>query len=145
MTAISTASSTASSSTGSARVDAALSKARRDLPRVDAHDASGLARDGALLVDIRPAVLRHTDGGIPGAIPIERNVLEWRLDPTSEASIPQAADHPTVIVVCDEGYASSFAAVALRELDVDATDLVGGFQAWRASGLPTLAPRDLLD
>jgi rhodanese-related sulfurtransferase len=118
-------------------VDDALARARSRLLRVEPVDAAAAARDGALLVDTRPSELRRRDGEIPGAVVVERNVLEWRLDPTSEHRLPEADATRAVILVCDEGYASSFAAAMLQELGVTgATDLVGGFQAWRAAGLP---------
>ena len=95
--------------------------------------------DGALLVDIRPAAQRTIEGEVPGALVIERNVLEWRLDPTSDARLPQAVGHDVrVLVLCSEGYTSSLAAAALVEIGLHrATDVEGGFQAWRAAGLPT--------
>jgi rhodanese-related sulfurtransferase len=119
-------------------VDAALERARARLLRVGPLEAAAAARGGALLVDTRPVEQRRRDGEIPGALVIDRNVLEWRLDPTSDDRSPDAVDHSRpVIVVCNEGYASSFAAVALQDLGLDnATDLIGGFQAWRAAGLP---------
>lgn len=89
---------------------------------------------GALVVDIRPVGLRGRDGPLEGAVVVERNVLEWRLDPTSAHRLPEM-DDPTrrVIIVCDEGYASSLAAAALTELGLtDVTDLEGGYQAWRS-------------
>ena len=97
--------------------------------------------DGALLVDIRPQWQRDTEGAIPGALLIERNHLEWRLDPSSGARIPEAVDHDVaVVVVCSEGYTSSLAAASLQDLGLHrATDLVGGFQAWKAARLPTSA------
>jgi rhodanese-related sulfurtransferase len=95
---------------------------------------------GACLIDIRPEAQRREEGEVPGAVVIERNVLEWRLDPTSEARLPWVTGYDTVFVVmCSAGYASSFAAASLRQLGHRrATDLVGGFQAWRAAGLPTV-------
>jgi rhodanese-related sulfurtransferase len=118
-------------------VDELLDRARSQLERVAPADAAEAMRNGALLVDIRPAALREADGDIPGAIVIERNVLEWRLDPESAHRIPQVDADKTVIIVCDEGYASSLAAATLQELGLPrATDLIGGFQAWRRSGLP---------
>ena len=91
-----------------------------------------------MLVDTRPEWQRRAEGVIPGARVIERNHLEWRLDPTSDARIPEAVDHDVeVIVVCSEGYSSSLAAASLQDLGLRrATDLVGGFQAWRDEGLP---------
>ncbi|MFI9226627.1 rhodanese-like domain-containing protein [Streptomyces rimosus] len=119
-------------------VDALLEAARAGLDRVTPHQAAEIQRDGGLLVDIRYAELRERDGTIPGALSVERNELEWRLDPTGAHRAPQATGHDLpVVVVCNEGYASSLAAVSLRQLGLyRATDLVGGFQAWRAAGLP---------
>ncbi len=93
---------------------------------------------GALVVDIRPIEQRQRDGDLPGAVVVDRNVLEWRLDPTSPHRIPEAGDPlRRVIVVCNEGYASSLAADTLRRLGLErATDLAGGFQAWRAAAAP---------
>ena len=122
-------------------VDELLEVARRSLRRVAPAEAARMQAAGALIVDTRPSELRVRDGVIPGAILIERNVLEWRLDPESAHRAPQVSSHDqAVIVVCDEGYASSLAAAALHELGlVHATDLIGGFQAWKAAGLP-IAP-----
>jgi rhodanese-related sulfurtransferase len=93
-----------------------------------------------VLVDIRPAAQRAAEGEIPGALIVERNVLEWRFDPASDARLPQASYDLRVIVVCSEGYTSSLAAAALQDLGVrQATDLDGGFQAWQAAGLPTVS------
>ena len=120
-------------------VDELLERVRADLDRVGPRQAHEAAQgDGALLVDIRYAALRDRDGLIPGAVVVERNELEWRLDPTGSHRIPEATGHDLrVIVVCNEGYASSLAAASLRRLGLHrATDLVGGFQAWRAEGLP---------
>ena len=93
---------------------------------------------GAILVDTRPGWQRDQEGELPGALVIERNHLEWRLDPASDARIPQAVDHDVAwIVVCSEGYSSSLAAASLQDLGLrQATDLAGGFQAWKAAGLP---------
>jgi rhodanese-related sulfurtransferase len=104
-----------------------LAQARAELVRLTPAEARTAAGDGALLVDIRPVEQRRRDGELPGARVISRNVLEWRLDSSCERP---------VIVVCDEGYQSSLAAATLRRLGVDATDMVGGVQAWRAEGLP---------
>ncbi|MFH9424749.1 rhodanese-like domain-containing protein [Streptomyces sp. NPDC017529] len=119
-------------------VDALLKAARAELERVTPQQAAALQRDGGLLVDIRYAALRERDGTIPGALVVERNELEWRLDPTGDHRAPEATGHDRpVVVVCNEGYASSLAAVSLRQLGLyRATDLAGGFQAWRAAGLP---------
>jgi rhodanese-related sulfurtransferase len=115
-----------------------LAAARERIDRVGPREAYAEQAAGALLVDTRPAVYRESEGAIPGALVIERNVLEWRLDPGSEAAIPQASYDARVIVICNEGYASSLAAAGLRDLGIHrATDLVGGYRAWRALGLPT--------
>jgi rhodanese-related sulfurtransferase len=94
-------------------------------------------RTGGVVVDIRPLEQRERDGSLPGARVIPRNVLEWRLDPRCEHRDPDVgrADRK-VIVICDEGYQSSLAAANLRRLGLDATDVIGGVQAWRAEGLP---------
>jgi rhodanese-related sulfurtransferase len=115
-----------------------LREARNRLTRVTPQLAAARQRDGALLIDVRLGEQRDADGSIPGAAIISLNYLEWRLDPSSDARIPQASDHDVdVIVVCDEGYCSSLAAVRLHELGLHrATDMIGGFQAWRAAGLP---------
>jgi rhodanese-related sulfurtransferase len=119
-------------------VDEMLDLARTSLRRVTAEEARREAEAGALIVDIRPSELLARDGVIPGAVVIGRNVLEWRLDPSSAHHTPEITSHDQpVIVVCDEGYASSLAAASLQWLGLrHATDLVGGFQAWRAAGLP---------
>ena len=120
-------------------IDAFLSEAREALgPRPGPVQAAAEQAEGALLVDTRPSELRRADGEIPGALVVDRNKLEWRLDPSSPWSIDEIerADQ-RVILFCDEGYASSLAAVTLRRLGLSAaTDLDGGFQAWAAAGLP---------
>ena len=115
-------------------IDALLAAARSDLDRVEPVDLAAEVAQGALVVDTRPAEQRDRDGDLPGAVVIDRNVLEWRLDPTSPHRIPEVADHDRrVIVVCNEGYSSSLAAATLRQLGLRrATDVVGGFQAWRS-------------
>jgi rhodanese-related sulfurtransferase len=120
-------------------VDDLLARARARLRRLEPADAAAAAARGALLVDTRPEWQRRDEGEIPGALLIERNHLEWRLDPASDARIPEAVDHDVeVIVVCSEGYSSSLAAASLQDLGLHrATDLVGGFRAWKAAGLPT--------
>ena len=113
-----------------AAVDRLLDEARRDLDRVEPDDLADEMAAGALVVDIRPVEQRTRDGELTGALLIDRNVLEWRLDPTSPHRIPEADAERRVIVVCNEGYQSSLAAATLRQLGVRrATDLVGGFQA----------------
>lgn len=120
-------------------VDERLVIARSSLRRVTAPEAAHAQTRGALLVDIRPIAQRSADGEIPGALVIDRNVLEWRLDPTGPDRIPDVeGPDQLVIVVCNEGYASSFAAASLQAVGLPlATDLDGGFQAWRAAGFPT--------
>lgn len=120
-------------------VEDLLASARARLDRPDPRRAAELVERGAILVDTRPGWQRTQEGELPGALVIERNHLEWRLDPTSSARIPQAVDHDvTWIVFCSQGYSSSLAAASLQDLGLrNATDLDGGFQAWRAAGLPT--------
>ncbi len=116
-----------------------LAEARERLDRVDPRQAADAVREGALIVDIRQQPQRERDGVVPGAVYHPRNELEWRADPTSGASDPVLAGdfERRVIVMCDAGYASSLAAATLQDLGfVRATDLDGGFQAWRAAGLP---------
>jgi rhodanese-related sulfurtransferase len=117
-----------------------LDEARRSLQRLSPTEAARAVETGALLVDIRPSELRHRDGLIPDALIIDRNVLEWRLDPASPHHVPEVTSHEqTVILVCDEGYASSLAAATLQQLGLRrATDLAGGIQAWIADGFPTV-------
>ena len=120
-------------------IDELLERVRGGYERVGAQEAYDAVQAGeALLVDIRYAALREHDGLIPGALVVERNELEWRLDPRGSHRLPEATGHDLrVVVVCDEGYASSLAAESLHRLGLlRATDLVGGFQAWRAAGLP---------
>jgi rhodanese-related sulfurtransferase len=121
----------------STAIDRLLTTARSRLERLDPHDAAAAADMGALLIDIRPAINRRIEGSIPGAILLDRNVLEWRLDPTSMDRIPEAAYDAWVILFCNEGYASSLAAALLQEIGIwAATDVIGGYRAWRAAGLP---------
>jgi rhodanese-related sulfurtransferase len=114
-------------------IDVLVAGARADLDRVQPADLTAEMAAGALVVDIRPVEQRSRDGHLPGAVIIDRNVLEWRLDPTCPHRVPEASDAGLrVIVVCDEGFSSSLAAATLRRLGLArATDLVGGFQAWR--------------
>jgi rhodanese-related sulfurtransferase len=122
-----------------ASVDALLASARESLERLAPLEAYDRVAAGALIVDIRPAWQRESDGEIPGSVIVERNHLEWRLHPASGASLPQARDGQEWIVVCTEGYTSSLAASALLSLGVRATDIVGGIHAWRDAGLPVAA------
>jgi rhodanese-related sulfurtransferase len=122
-------------------IDQVLAAARAGLVRVSPRQAHREAAGGALLVDIRPQAQRAAEGEIPGAMVVERNVLEWRFDPTSSAHLPQASYDLRIIVICSEGYTSSLAAAALQDLGIaEATDLAGGFQAWQQEGLPTSPP-----
>jgi rhodanese-related sulfurtransferase len=121
-----------------ATIDEKLDQARRRLKRVDARKAAVELDRGALLVDIRTDAQRIRDGEILGALVIDRTVLEWRLDPTSPSRIAQATGHDVrVMVLCAEGYSSSLAAASLQDLGlVNATDVIGGFEAWKAANLP---------
>lgn len=124
---------------GPVGIDELLERVRAGYARVEAREAYEAARAGeALLVDIRYAALRERDGLIPGALVVERNELEWRLDPRGSHRAPEATGHDLrIVMICNEGYASSLAAASLHRLGLHrATDLVGGFQAWRSAGLP---------
>ena len=119
-------------------IDQVLDRARAQLTRVSARQAHTEYLDGALLVDIRPAAQRTIEGEVPGALVIERNVLEWRLDPRHRSSLPIADLELRVILICQEGYTSSLAADMLLRLGVHrSTDVIGGFGAWVAAELPT--------
>jgi rhodanese-related sulfurtransferase len=124
---------------GSVSIDDVLAAARSRLHRLGPLEVAAAVDRGAVLVDIRPAAQRAEHGEIPGAVLIERNVLEWRLDPRSDARLPFADRYDReVIVTCQEGYTSSLAAAACQDLGLyRATDLEGGYAAWRAAGLPT--------
>ena len=123
-------------------VDELVDAARASLQRLTPSEAHAAVAQGAVLVDTRPSELRARDGTIPGALVIDRNVLEWRLDPAGSHHVPEITSHDQrVILFCDEGYASSLAARSLQELGLhNATDLIGGIQAWKAAGLPIDAP-----
>jgi rhodanese-related sulfurtransferase len=115
-------------------IDRLLDAVRAGLDRVLPADLEAEVAAGALVVDTRPVEQRHADGELPGALVVDRNVLEWRLDPSCPFRLPEAGDPDRrVIVVCNEGYSSSLAAATLQQLGLRrATDLVGGFRAWRA-------------
>ncbi|GAA2067065.1 rhodanese-like domain-containing protein [Williamsia deligens] len=117
-------------------IDDILDEARSRLQRLPAEDLADEVAAGAVVVDIRPAAQRAEEGEVPGALVIERNVLEWRADPTSDARIPEAVDHDVRwIVVCQQGYTSSLAAAALQDLGLHrATDVIGGQEALRELG-----------
>jgi rhodanese-related sulfurtransferase len=132
--------------TGALSVEQVVSAARARLRRLSPDGAyEAMVKTGAILVDIRPEGQRAIEGSIAGALVVERNVLEWRFDPASSARLPVATDHDIqVIVFCSEGYTSSLAAIALQDLGLcRATDMIGGFQAWRAMGLPIVPPRNV--
>lgn len=120
--------------------DQLLAEARSRLRRVDPAEARAAAETGrALIVDIRRDSQRERDGVVPGAVFIPRNELEWRADAASEARDERLVSGCRVILMCDEGYQSSLAAAVLQELGLeDATDLAGGFHAWRGAGLPVV-------
>jgi rhodanese-related sulfurtransferase/mannose-6-phosphate isomerase-like protein (cupin superfamily) len=129
--------------TGALSVEQMLSAARARLRRLSPNEAhAAMAETGAILIDIRPEGQRMIEGSIPGALIVERNVLEWRFDPASSSRLPIATEHDLrVIVFCSEGYTSSLAASALQDLGLwRATDMVGGFHAWCAAALPIVPP-----
>ncbi|KAA1418246.1 rhodanese-like domain-containing protein [Mumia zhuanghuii] len=118
-------------------LEAWLDDARSGLLRQTPEQAAAAVGDGAVLVDIRPAWQRRTEGEIPGSVVVETNHIAWRLHPDSDARLTIARPGQPWIVVCSEGYTSSLVAAWLVALGLDATDLVGGFHAWQAAGLPT--------
>jgi len=124
---------------GARTIDDLLAEARERIVRVTPHEAVARVAGGAFLVDIRPTGQRLREGEVPGSLIVERNVLEWRFDPASEARLPEATGYDVdVIILCSEGYTSSLAADALVSLGLHrATDVIGGFLAWAAAGLPT--------
>lgn len=119
------------------RIDAMLSTARARLNRLRAGDVPLAVKQGAILIDIRPREQRDSEGHVNGALVIERNVLEWRCDPTSEARLPEAVDDDVEwIVLCSQGYTSSLAAASLHDLGLRrATDVIGGYQALEREGV----------
>jgi len=123
-------------------IERLLNEARQKLTRLTPQEADRALADGALLIDIRSEEQRASDGTVPGARFVPRNVLEWRLDPSSPSRDPELARADALIVLmCDEGYQSSLAAATLQELGLRrATDLAGGFRAWRAAGLAVQLP-----
>jgi rhodanese-related sulfurtransferase len=123
---------------GAVSVDQMLAQARSRLQRLTPAQAHAALAAGALLVDIRPGWQRAAEGEVTGALLVERNHLEWRLDPECTARLPQTTGYDAqVIVLCSEGYASSLAADSLRRLGLhQSTDVIGGFRAWAAQGLP---------
>src|SRR6185295_19149464 len=124
------------------RIDRVLEGARSRLRRLSAREVPAALERGAVLVDIRPQAQRDHEGDVPAALVIERNVLEWRCDPTSDARLPEAVgDDVEWIVLCSEGYTSSLAAASLVDLGLKrSTDVIGGYHALKAAGvLPALA------
>jgi rhodanese-related sulfurtransferase len=121
----------------SSRIERVLDRARARYRRLPAAEVPQALRRGAVLVDIRPQAQRAREGAVPGALVIERNVLEWRADPTSDARLPQAVDDDVEwVIVCSEGYTSSLAAAALLDLGLHrATDVIGGYHALAAAGV----------
>jgi len=119
-------------------VDDLLAAARQRIRRLHPHEAAAAVREGALLIDIRPTLQRRWEGEVPAAVAVERNVLEWRLDPASTHRLAEIEDHDqTIIVMCSEGYSSSLVAATLVDLGfTSAADVDGGFQAWARAGLP---------
>ena len=129
-----------------ATIDDMLEAARRNLVRLTPEQAFAEQAEGAVVVDTRTLEQRRRGGDIPNALVVDRTVLEWRLDPSSPNRIPQAVDHAVrVIVICAEGYSSSLAAASLQGLGLfNATDVIGGFSAWHAAGLPVVPAEDLI-
>jgi rhodanese-related sulfurtransferase len=123
--------------TMASRIDRILESARSRLDRMPASEVPAALERGALLVDIRPQAQRAREGEVPAALVIERNVLEWRCDPTSDAKITQAVDDDVEwVVLCSEGYTSSLAAAALLDLGLHrSTDVIGGYHALKAEGV----------
>src|SRR3954453_10613074 len=119
------------------RIDRVLEEARSRLRRLSGREGPAALDRGAVLVDIRPQAQRDREGDVPGALVVERNVLEWRCDPTSDARLPQAVDDDVEwVVLCSEGYTSSLAAAALLDLGLHrATDVIGGYHALKAEGI----------
>jgi rhodanese-related sulfurtransferase len=123
---------------GARGIDEILADARGRLGRLTPDQAFRDLAGGAVLIDIRPAAQRASQGEVPGSVIVERNHLEWRLDPGCDARLPWVTgyDH-RIIILCTDGYTSSLAAVALHDLGLRrATDVIGGFRAWSAAGLP---------
>ncbi len=121
----------------SSRIDMVLDAARARLDRLPANAVPDALERGAVLVDIRPQAQRDREGNVRAALVIERNVLEWRCDPTSDAKIPEAVDDDVEwVVLCSEGYTSSLAAASLVDLGLHrSTDVIGGYHALKAEGV----------
>ena len=131
--------------TGDVTIDEVLEAARARLPgRPGPHELENIRAAGGLLVDIRPIEQRQRDGELPGAEIVDRNVLEWRLDPASDHRIDAVTGYDqAIVIVCNEGYASSLAAATLHDIGLHrATDLAGGYQAWLAHQAATANSAD---
>lgn len=127
-------------------IDHVLAKARAGVRRLTPEETQAAGHRGALVIDTRTEVQRREQGEIPGALVIDRTVLEWRLDPLSDARIPEAVDYDLeIVVVCRQGYSSSLAVASLRSVGLwRATDMIGGVEAWQLAGLPlTSGPADV--
>jgi rhodanese-related sulfurtransferase len=127
---------------GARTIDQLLADVRLRIGRIEPEDVPVRQAAGALLIDTRPWEQRSRDGEVPGALVVDRNVLEWRLDPSSPDRLPQVTGYDLeVVVLCHEGYSSSLVADTLRTLGLTRTvDVIGGFVAWAAAGLPVVAP-----
>jgi rhodanese-related sulfurtransferase len=127
---------------GARTIDQLLADVRLRIGRIEPEDVAARQAAGALLIDTRPWEQRSRDGEVPGALVVDRNVLEWRLDPSSPDRLPQVTGYDLeVVVLCHEGYSSSLVADTLRTLGLTRTvDVIGGFVAWAAAGLPVVAP-----
>jgi rhodanese-related sulfurtransferase len=127
---------------GARTIDQLLAQVRLRIDRVHPEEAAARLAAGALLIDTRPWEQRSWDGSVPGALVVDRNVLEWRLDPASPDRLPQVTGYDLeMIVLCNEGYSSSLVADTLRTLGLTRTvDVIGGFVAWAAAGLPVVPP-----
>jgi rhodanese-related sulfurtransferase len=122
-------------------VEELLAEAQAEIDRLSPTEAHAAAQAGDLLIDIRPLKQRQRDGLVPGAAVVERNVLEWRLDPHGEHRDPALArPDRRIILICDEGYQSSLAAATLLRFGLNACDVIGGIQEWMAEGLPLEPP-----
>jgi rhodanese-related sulfurtransferase len=125
-------------------VEELLAEAQAEIDRFSPAEALEAAQNGALLIDIRPLEQRQRDGLVPGAAIVERNVLEWRLDPDGEHRNPDLARRDRrIVLICDEGYQSSLAAATLRRFGLDSCDVIGGVQEWMAAGLPLEPARSI--
>jgi rhodanese-related sulfurtransferase len=118
-------------------VEELLAEAAAEIDRLTPAEAHEAAQNGDLLIDIRPVEQRRRDGFVPGATIVDRNVLEWRLDPEGEHRDPALAHRDRrIVLICDEGYQSVLAAATLRRFGLKSCDVIGGVQGWMATGLP---------